>query len=120
MALPKSLSPKALKNRLDKLAEVMLMNGAWKRLLNEVEVLLRAGKYGAALSKLRQDPNLYQYVVASIINALMSYPGGKISDLSGNVYSTAELANMLRQGKWLPVHFNFLLSEIDIIQRQLG
>jgi len=93
---------------------------SWGRLLNEVEVLIRAGRYRDALNKLRSDPNLYNYVVASMIQALQSYPGGQIADLNGNIWSTTQLANDLRVGRWRPVHFNFLLAEIGIIRRQLG
>jgi len=92
----------------------------WISKLNEVDVLLRAGRYNDALSKLRSDPNLYNYVVQNMINALLNYPGGRIADLNGNVWSTRQLASMLQRGQWLPVHFNFLMSEIDILKRQLG
>jgi len=92
----------------------------WNMTLNKVEVLLKAGRYQDALNLLRSDPNLYSFVVTRMIQALESYPGGKIADLNGNVWSTKQLADMLKQGKWLPVHFNFLLGEIDVIRRELG
>jgi len=90
------------------------------RRLKQVEAFLRAGDYNSALRWLMADPELYNYVVTRMINALLSYPGGKISDLNGNVWNTADLAMELRRGRWLPVHFNFLLSEIDMIERELG
>lgn len=92
----------------------------WKRALDKVDVLIRAGRYQEALNLLRSDPALYNYVVQNMINALLSYPGGQIADLNGNVWSTRQLADMLRRGQWQPVHFNFLLSEIDLLKRQLG
>lgn len=93
---------------------------AWGQTLNEVEVLLRAGKYSEALQKLQSDPNLYSYVVNQMVSALLSYPGGYIADVNGNVWSTQRLAQELQRGHWLPVHFNFLLSEISLLKRQLG
>ena len=93
---------------------------SWKHTLDEVEVLLRAGRYTDALHKLQSDPNLYSFVVSRMILALESYPGGHITDLNGNVWSTQRLADMLKRGQWLPVHYNFLMSEIDLIKAQLG
>lgn len=90
------------------------------KLLDKVEVLVMAGRYDDALRVLESDPQLYSYVVNQMVNALLSYPGGKIADLNGRWWSTAELAQELQRGHWLPVHFNFLLSEISLIKRQLG
>jgi len=90
------------------------------QLLNKVEILIKAGRYNEALQALKSDPQLYAYVVNQMVRALLSYPGGKIADLNGNWWSTAELARLLQAGQWVPVHFNFLLAEIGLIKQQLG
>ena len=90
------------------------------QVLDRVEVLIMAGRYNEALQMLKSDPQLYSYVVNQMVQALLNYPGGKIADLNGRWWSTAELARDLQRGKWLPVHFNFLLSEISLLKRQLG
>ena len=85
------------------------------KLLNEVKALITAGRYNEALSVLKSDPELYRYVVNRMVRALLTYPGGEIADLNGRWWSTKELAEKLQRGEWLPVDFNFLLSEISLI-----
>lgn len=86
--------------------------------LNRVEVLIRAGQYNAAIQLLSSYPQVYEYVVNLMIQALRSYPGGYIADTNGNLWPTSQLIRDLQRGNWSNrVLFNLLLSEIEIARQ---
>jgi len=86
-------------------------------LLRKVEVLLKAGRVNDAINVLATDPATYNRVVQGVINALASVPGGRIADLNGNIWSTSQLIELVRQGRWTaaPPLINFLMAEVELL-----
>ncbi len=88
--------------------------------LRQVREYLLQGDGPDALRLLSNYPTLYQQAVAGVIRALESDPDGYITSANGVVYSTRELIQMVRRGHWNPVLLQLLLSEVEMMLRQLG
>jgi len=88
--------------------------------LRQVKEYLLQGDFADAIRLLSNYPTLYQAVVSRVIRALESDPHGYITSSNGVVYSTKELVQMVRRGHWNPVLAQFLLSEVELMLREMG
>ena len=96
------------------------MMNPYVSILNQAEYDISAGNYRQALQVLQNHSDLYRRLVEGVVQTLLSYPGGYVADTNGNVWNTKQLAEEVRQGKWRPVTLQFLLSEIEVMKRQLS
>ena len=96
------------------------MMNPYVSILNQAEYYISTGNYRQALQLLQGYPDLYRQLVEGVVQTLLNYPGGHVADTNGNVWSTRQLAEEVRRGKWRPVTLQFLRAEIDLMRRQLG